>query len=109
VGAKLGGVRGVAIAVAVVMGIGASVWFWLAVSHAAKWHIMVLLKPVILPTLIITIALLTVINLPLSASLESFLQAFLLIAIYVVGLSIFSIGRIPKLFVHLVKRSLYTK
>ena len=105
VGANLGGVRGVACAVALVMGIGASIWFWLAVSHAAKWNIMDLLKPVILPTLTITIALLTVINLPLSASLD-FLQALLLIAIYVVGLSIFSMGRIPRLFVNLVKRFL---
>ncbi|MGB3759388.1 MAG: oligosaccharide flippase family protein, partial [Rivularia sp. (in: cyanobacteria)] len=109
VGANLGGVRGVALAVATVMGIGASVWFWLAVSHAAKWNIMDLFKPVILPTLTITIALLTVINLPLSASVQNFLQPFLLIAIYVVGLSIFSMGRIPKLLVNLIKGSLNTK
>ncbi len=109
VGANLGGVRGVAIAVATVMGIGASVWFWLAVSHAAKWNIMDLFKPVILPTLTITIALLTVINLPLSASVQNFFQPVLLIVIYVVGLSIFSMGRIPKLFVNLIKGSLNTK
>lgn len=106
VGAKLGGVKGVALAVAAVMGIGASIWFWLAVSRAAKWHIMDLLKPVILPTLTITIALLAVINFPLPASLQNFLHPVLLTAIYVAGLSIFSMGRIPKLFVNLVKRCL---
>ncbi len=105
-GAKLGGVKGVAIAVALVMGIGASIWFWLAVSRAAKWHIMDLFKPVILPTLTITIALLTVINLPLPVSLQNFLEPLLLIAIYVAGLSIFSMGRIPRLLINLVKRSL---
>ena len=106
VGAKLAGVKGVACAVAVVMGIGASIWFWLAVSRVAKWHIMDLFKPVILPTLTIIIALLAVINLPLRASLQNFLQPLLVTAIYVAGLSIFSMGRIPRLFVNLVKRSL---
>ncbi|MEM6402132.1 MAG: lipopolysaccharide biosynthesis protein [Cyanobacteria bacterium P01_D01_bin.116] len=105
VGAKLGGVTGVAIAVAIVMGIGASIWFWLAVSRTAQWNIMELLKPVILPTLTVTIALLIVINLPLSASLKTFIQPLILIAIYTIVLSVFSMGRIPRLFFNLVKRS----
>jgi len=105
VGANFGGVRGVAIAVAMVMGIGASIWFWLAVSRTAKWNIMELLKPVILPTLTVAIALLIVINLPFEASLQIVLQPLLLIVIYTIGLSIFSMGRIPRLFVNLVKRS----
>ena len=108
VGARFGGVTGVAIAVAVVMGIGASIWFWLAVSRAAKWDIVELLKPVILPTLTIIVALLTVINLPLSR-LQTFLQPLLLITIYAVGLSIFSAGRIPKLLINVVKKSLSRK
>ena len=106
VGANWGGVTGVAIAVALVMGVGASIWFWLAVSRAAKWNIMELLKPVILPTLTITIALVIVINIPLSTSLQTFLQPLLVIAIYAIGLSVFSGGRIPELLINLVKRSL---
>ncbi len=105
-GANLGGVKGVAIAVALVMGVGASIWFWFAMSRAAKWNILELFKPVILPTLTIIIALFTVINLPLSSSVQIFLQPLLLITIYIIGLSIFSAGRIPRLLISLAKRSL---
>ncbi|NJM20960.1 MAG: lipopolysaccharide biosynthesis protein [Richelia sp. RM2_1_2] len=105
-GAYWEGVTGVAIAVALVMGVGASIWFWFAMSRAAKWNIAELFKPVILPTLTIIFALFTVINLPLSTSLQIFIQPVLLIVIYIVGLSIFSAGRIPRLLINLVKRSL---
>lgn len=104
VGANFGGVRGVAIAVALVMGVGASIWFWLAVSQAAKWHILELVKPVILPTVTIIIALIAVTQIPLSTSLQTFLQPILLIVIYTIGLSVFSAGRIPKLFFNLFKK-----
>ncbi|AFY57174.1 membrane protein involved in the export of O-antigen and teichoic acid [Rivularia sp. PCC 7116] len=106
VGASLAGVAGVAIAVAIVMGIAASIWFWLAVSHAAKWNIIDLLKPVMLPTFTITVALITVIYLPLSTFLHNIFQPLLLIAIYIAGLSIFSWGRIPRLLIHVVRISL---
>ena len=106
VGASVAGVIGVAIAVALVMGVGASIWFWLAMSRAAKWNIMDLFKPVMLPTLTIIIALFSVTNIPLSTSLKTVLQPLLLIAIYAIGLSIFSAGRIPRLLISLIKRSL---
>jgi len=105
-GAYWGGVTGVAIAVALVMGVGASIWFWFAMSRAAKWNITDLFKPVILPTLTIIFALFTVINFPFPASLQIFIQPVLLIVIYIIGLSIFSRGRIPRLLINLVKRSL---
>jgi O-antigen/teichoic acid export membrane protein len=105
VGAKFGGVKGVALAVALVMGVAASIWFWLAMSRAAKWNILELLKPVMLPTFTIAITLFTVINLPLSRSLQTVLHPLLLIVIYAIGLSIFSAGRIPRLLINLLKRS----
>ena len=105
VGANVAGVRGVALAVALVMGIGASIWFWLATSRAANWNIMELLKPVILPTLIMAICLFTVINIPLFISLKTFLQPIVLIVFYTLGLSIFSAGRIPKLLFNVIKSS----
>ncbi|MEL6457651.1 MAG: lipopolysaccharide biosynthesis protein [Cyanobacteria bacterium J06621_15] len=109
VGANLGGVTGVAIAVAVVMGIGASVWFWLAVSHTSRWNILKLLKPVILPTSSITIALLIAINLPLAPSFKTFLQPLLLIVIYTFLISILSAGRIPKSLFDVIKKTLNKK
>ncbi|MEO1184367.1 MAG: polysaccharide biosynthesis protein, partial [Cyanobacteria bacterium J06636_27] len=109
VGANLGGVTGVAIAVAVVMGIGASVWFWLAVSHTSRWNILKLLKPVILPTSSITITLLIAINLPLAPSFKTFLQPLLLIVIYTFLISILSAGRIPKSLFDVIKKTLNKK
>ena len=38
-GARLGGITGVAIAVALVMGIVATAWFWLVTCSAAGWKI----------------------------------------------------------------------
>ncbi|BAC89734.1 gll1793 [Gloeobacter violaceus PCC 7421] len=50
-GAWLGGVVGVAIAVALVMGAGATGWFWVAVCRTSGWNLGVPAKPVLLPTL----------------------------------------------------------
>ncbi len=106
VGANFAGVTGVAIAVAFIMGVGASIWFWLAVSRAGKWNIIELFQPVMLPTFIIIISLGIVIKIPLSASVQTFVQPVLLIVIYAIGLSVFSGGRIPQLLINLIKRSL---
>lgn len=102
-GANFGGAIGVAIAVAVVMGVSASIWFWFAVSRVANWNIWELFKPVILPTLTITFSLLIAINLPLSASLENYIQPLFLILIYTVLISVLSGGKIPQSLINLVK------
>ncbi|UFP95428.1 oligosaccharide flippase family protein [Gloeobacter morelensis MG652769] len=49
VGAWLGGIQGVAIAVAIVMGIGAAGWFWLAVCRTSGWPLRALARPILLP------------------------------------------------------------
>ncbi|MDF5729729.1 MAG: hypothetical protein PUP92_17405, partial [Rhizonema sp. PD38] len=49
-GARLGGSSGVAITVVVVMGVGATIWFWFATCRATGWSIGVLIKPIFLPT-----------------------------------------------------------
>jgi lipopolysaccharide exporter len=54
-GAQLGGIRGVAIAVASLLGIGATLWFWVATCWAGKWPLLQLLKQVWLPTVLVTI------------------------------------------------------
>lgn len=97
VGANLGGTQGVAIAVSLVMGVGATIWFWLATCRAAGWKIASLIQPILLPTITISIALLFVLIIPLPQSLSLYLQPVMLIAIYVIILSLVSKGRIPQM------------
>lgn len=95
-GAKWGGSTGVAIAVALVMGIGATIWFWVATCRATGWDIGSLIKPIVLPTVVIifTILCLQITNLSI------YLQTILVLFIYVISLPILSAGRIPKIFIH---------
>ncbi|MGK7910099.1 MAG: lipopolysaccharide biosynthesis protein [Synechococcus sp.] len=57
IGAWLGGIQGVAISVAIVMGLGATAWFWLATCRAAKWSAIALIKPLGVPTVAIGLSL----------------------------------------------------
>ncbi|AGY56519.1 oligosaccharide flippase family protein [Gloeobacter kilaueensis] len=49
-GAWLGGTTGVAVAVALVLGIVAAIWFWYAVGRVSQWSLWLLAKPVLFPT-----------------------------------------------------------
>jgi O-antigen/teichoic acid export membrane protein len=106
VGAWLGGVTGVAIAVAIVMGVAATIWFWLATCRAARWSIKDLSQPVFLPTASAGIAVVAAVAVPLPAPWQTFLQPLLLVLVYGVAVSVFSAGRIPQTLTALVKRSL---
>lgn len=101
-GARLGGVTGVAIAVALVMGVGATVWFWLATCRAAGWSVGDLSRPVFLPTVTMGITLAAV----LAAPLPVYLQPPVIVLLYAIALSVVSAGRIPRMLITVVKRSL---
>ncbi len=102
-GAWLGGATGVAIAVALVLGIGATVWFWLATCRVAGWQIITLSKPIILPTVTIVATIAAVLAAPLPLSLQVYLQPVGIIFLYGLVLSILSAGRIPKMWLTLAK------
>lgn len=109
VGAWLGGVKGVAISVALVMGVGATVWFWIAICYVAKWNLRELIQPVLLPTVAMAIAIsLTIATkaFNLAPLLQNFLEPLLLIVVYVVILSVASNGKIPRMLLDLVKRAM---
>ncbi|NEQ21421.1 MAG: oligosaccharide flippase family protein [Microcoleus sp. SIO2G3] len=106
VGAQMGGIKGVAIAVALILGIGATVWFWLAMCRAGRWNIVVLLKPVLLPTATVVVAVAAVLTIPLPVYLQTFLQPLFVVLIYGIAVSVFSGGRIPQILMATVKRSL---
>lgn len=99
-GAKLGGSLGVAIAVALVMGVAASIWFWLATCRATGWSIAALIKPILLPTISIVITVAVVLVNPIPV----YLQPIIIICAYVIALSILSAGRIPQMLINRFKR-----
>lgn len=105
IGASLGGTTGVAIAVALVLGIGATAWFWLATCRAAGWKIGLFIEPILLPTIAISAAVAAVLAIPLPAHLHAYVQPLILVFIYGIAVSIFSAGRVPQLLIGVVKHS----
>ncbi|NEQ85068.1 MAG: hypothetical protein F6K26_34520 [Moorea sp. SIO2I5] len=105
-GAQLGGTQGVAIAAALLLGIGATVWFWIAMCRAGRWNIVVLLRPVLLPTATVVVTVAAVLAIPLPVYLETFLKPLFVVVAYGVAVSVFSAGRIPQMLIATVKRSL---
>lgn len=100
VGVRLGGAAGCAVAVAVVMGVGATIWFWLAMCRALQWSVFVTSQPVLLPTFTCAIAVAGVLVMPLPV----YLQSILMLSIYAIILTVFSGGRIPLMLIGVVKR-----
>lgn len=106
VGAHLGGVNGVAYATALVMGIAATVWFWIAICYSAGWNIRVLLAPVLLPTTTIGLILVAILATPLSVNLAPYLQPLTLVLTYGIIISLASRGQVPQMLIDLVRRTL---
>uniref|UniRef100_B8HQ76 Polysaccharide biosynthesis protein n=1 Tax=Cyanothece sp. (strain PCC 7425 / ATCC 29141) TaxID=395961 RepID=B8HQ76_CYAP4 len=104
IGAHLKGSLGVAIAVAVVMGLVGTVWFWFVVCRTAAWPLPDLVRPVLIPTLAIAVALPITIAVPLPVPLSIVLQPLILIVGYTLLLILFSGGQFPPTLVKLVNR-----
>lgn len=103
IGAKVAGATGVAIAAALVMGVAATAWFWVATCRAAGWNFVALTQPVILPTAAIVTTVAAVITLPLPIALQPYLQLPLVLLGYGVAVSTCSGGRIPVKMVAIAK------
>jgi O-antigen/teichoic acid export membrane protein len=82
-GVQLNGTIGVAIAVTLILGVAATVWFWLAMGYAVGWPLMTLVKPILLPTLSVPVLILGVQILPLPSHLQEFLPPLILVVVYV--------------------------
>lgn len=103
VGINLAGSQGVAIAVALVMGVGASIWFWFATCYAANWKVLYLIKPVLLPTVTITLSVLLILTIPYPDFIVIYIQPILLTLFYIGGISILSRNSILKKFIEIIK------
>jgi lipopolysaccharide exporter len=104
-GAWLGGTTGVAIVVVMVMGIGATVWFWVATCRAAGWELSTFLEPVLLPSLVVVIAVAMVLVIPVPI----LWQPLIVLSIYGLGLVVFSSGRVPHMLLAVGRRALADK
>jgi lipopolysaccharide exporter len=99
IGAQWKGVEGVAIAAALVMGIVATIWFWFATCRSAEWSLTILIKPVLIPTISMILAIGSVLVIPFPTSWQIILQPLVLVVIYGIALSLFSAGRIPLMLI----------
>lgn len=97
IGYRLGGLTGIAIAVSLSLGLGGSIWFWLATCRATGWESISLIRPIIAPTVSIIMSVLVLNYLPLNNYLL-LLQPLLVIFTYSIILNIFYKG---KLFIKL--------
>lgn len=107
VGIQMGGVQGVAIAVAMVMGVGATIWFWVSTCRVTQWNLWEVVNPVILPTLaaILMVAIATFVPLsPITIKLA--LQPLVVVVGYLAIVSVGSKGQIPRMMLDLSRRSL---
>jgi lipopolysaccharide exporter len=93
VGAKMNGSVGVAIAALLILGIGATIGFWIITCRVAGWNLSTLAMPILFPTLSLLSSLGIVYALPLAESTQPFLPTLLFLVIYVSIISLFSAGR----------------
>lgn len=109
IGVRLGGTIGVAIAVALIMGFGATAWFWIMTCRAANWKITTLIRPVIAPTIATAIAVTASVLLPFSGVLKVFIDLPVMILVYIAVVSVLSKGEVPRKTIKLVKPLLRIK
>ncbi len=93
-GANLGGIVGVSLAVAIVLGIGWTLYWWWAACRHLHWSFPKFIIPCFIPTLLIIPGLVISVNLPL------FIRQFTFISIYLIAIRIFH----PQIFLQYKKR-----
>ncbi len=108
-GARWAGIVGVSFAVAGVMGIGATLWFWVSTCRAAHWSLLELVKPVILPTAATCLMVAIATSLPSSGYSGYIVQPLLVALGYLLIVSVGSKGKIPLMVTDVMKRSLNLK
>lgn len=106
IGTWWNGVQGIAIAVAIVMGMGAAGWFWIATSRVMNCSVISLVQPVLLPTGGAVLAILGTAAMPDDSILLLGLQPIVVLLLYGLFLSVGSAGRIPQMLFKLVQKTL---
>ncbi len=89
IGANLGGIVGVSLAVAIVLGIGWTLYWWWVACRNLYWSFPEFIIPCFLPIL------LTIPSLLISANLPLFVRPFVFISIYLLGIRFFQ----PRIYI----------
>lgn len=106
IGAHLGGIIGVSIAALSILGVGATFWFWFVTCRITGWEIQSLAKPILFPTVMALVSLLCTLIIPLPSNSQTLLQAIIFLILYIGTISIFSLGRSPRLLFTTLKKVL---
>ncbi len=93
-GANLGGIVGVSLAVAIVLGIGWTLYWWWAACRNLHWSFTKFITPCFIPILLIIPGLVLSVNLPL------FIRPIAFISVYLIAIRIFQ----PQIFLQYKKR-----
>ncbi|WP_414620705.1 oligosaccharide flippase family protein [Calothrix sp. CCY 0018] len=93
-GANLGGIVGVSLAVAIVLGIGWTLYWWWAACRNLHWSFSKFITPCFIPILLIIPGLVLSVNLPL------FIRPFAFISIYLIAIRVFQ----PQIFMQYKKK-----
>ncbi len=93
-GANLGGIVGVSLAVAIVLGIGWTLYWWWAACRNLHWSFPKFITPCFIPILLIIPGLVLSVNLPL------FIRPIAFISIYLIAIRIFQ----PQIFLQYKRR-----
>ncbi len=104
IGAVVGNVTGVAISSALVMGIGATIWFWITTCRTAEWNVLSMVKPVLVPTISTVGSIMLAMVLPTLEGWGVLIKPVIMVSMYILLLSVFSKGRIPVMIVQIFRQ-----
>jgi O-antigen/teichoic acid export membrane protein len=104
IGAVVGDVTGVAISSALVMGIGATIWFWITTCRTAGWNVFSMVKPVLIPTGSTIGSIMLAVALPTLDGWGVILSPIMMLIMYIILLSMFSKGRIPVMLIQIFRQ-----
>lgn len=103
-GAKFGGLNGVAISVALTLGVFGSLLFFIVTSNTTKWQLQTLVKPVIPPTMAMIAAMAIATNVVTESWHAIVLRVLITILIYLLTLHLLSQGRSSALLFKLLTK-----
>lgn len=104
VGAKLNGAVGVATSALLVLGVGSPFVFWIAICYAAEWKMRVLARPILFPAVALLLSLAITLRKTGLDIQQPFLSAIIFLAVYVVIITVFSMGKAPKMVISILTK-----
>jgi lipopolysaccharide exporter len=106
IGLHFGGIQGLAISVAIAMGLVATTWFWIATCRVARWNMLSVARPVVLPSVATVISIWLAISVPLAdSSLKYSLEPIIVVASYLLLITVASKGKALTTLTNLIQKA----